>query len=141
MFRKYLNRRTERNEINEQNYEAFDLLADRIKSYIVHLEYEFQKAIDKKIKLNNSAFSMYLSNLMHLKNTLDYELMKYGSDESAKKMEVYQSIVAFIDDCRMLVTNNDFEFDDAPFHLKINESKDISVEEIKRYIHKSLAKD
>ncbi|MEB8123140.1 hypothetical protein NGH46_13540 [Staphylococcus xylosus] len=127
------------NELCEKEYEAFDLLADRIKASIIHIENEFQKSIDKNIELNNSAFSMYLSNLINLKNTLDYELLRNGSDESTKDMEVYKSLEGFIYDCRMLVANNSFEFDETHFERKIKLSQGISSNEIKRYINISLS--
>lgn len=131
----------QKSKLSEKDYEAFDLLAHRIKASIVHIENEFQKSIDKNIELNNSAFSMYLSNLINLKNTLDYELLRNGSDGSTKDMEVYKSLKDFIYDCRMLVTNNSFEFDEVPFSLKISESQDISSNEIKRYINISLSSE
>lgn len=129
----------QKSKLSENDYEAFDLLAHRIKANIVHIENEFQKSIDKNIKLNNSAFSMYLSNLINLKNTLDYELLRNGSDESTKDMEVYKSLEDFIYDCRMLVTNNSFEFDETSFERNIRQSQGISGNEIKRYINISLS--
>lgn len=82
---------------------------------------------------------MYLSNLINLKNTLDYELLRNGSDESTKDMEVYKSLEDFIYDCRMLVTNNSFEFDETSFERNIRQSQGISGNEIKRYINISLS--
>ena len=123
----------------KKSYEALELLANRIKSSIVDLELEFQKSIDKKINLNEVTFTMYLSTLINLKNILDYELLKYGGNESACDMEVYKSLESFIYDCRMLVTNNRFEFYRTPFSLKIYECHTISTNDIKHYIHVSLA--
>lgn len=139
MFKKKNNQLQQSNELCEKDYEAFDLLADRIKGNIVHVEMEFQKSIDKNIELNKSAFSMYLSNLINIKNILDYELLRNGSDESTKDMEVYKSLKGFIYDCRMLVANNSFEFDETSFERKIRQSQGISSNEIKRYINISLS--
>lgn len=125
-------------ELCEKDYEAFDFLAERIKDSIRHIENEFQKSIDEKTELNYSAFSLYLSSLINLKNTLDYELLRNDSDESTKDMEVYKSIKNFIEDCRMLVTNNSFEFDEALFNNLV-ENQNISSNEIKRYILISLS--
>lgn len=139
MFKKNKKQLLQSHELCEKNYEAFDLLADRIRASIVHIENEFQKSIDKKIILNKSAFSMYLSNLINLKNTLDYELLKYGSNGSTKNRKVYKPLEDFIYNCRMIVTNNSFEFDEANFSQKISESQDISNNEMKRYINISLS--
>lgn len=139
MFKKNNTQLHQSTELSEANYEAFDLLAERIKTNISYIEYEFQKSIDKEIELNKSAFSMYLSTLISLKNTLDYEITKYGNNRSENDMEIYKSLEDFIEGCRMLVTNNSFEFNEASFSLKISESQGISTNEIKRYIFNSLA--
>lgn len=39
----------QKSKLSENDYEAFDLLAHRIKANIVHIENEFQKSIDKNI--------------------------------------------------------------------------------------------
>ena len=135
MFKKKNKQLKESNELCEKNYEAFDLLAHRIKENIGYIENEFVKSIDKKRELSKSAFSMYLGNLIDLKNTLDYELLRYGSDESTKDREVYKSLKEFIYDCRMLVANNNFEFDEVYFEQKIRDSHGISENELKIYIN------
>lgn len=139
MFKKVNKQLKQKSKLSEKDYEAFDLLAQRIKENITHIENEFKKSIDKNIELNKSAFSMYLGNLINLKNTLDYELLRNGSDESTKDMKIYKSLTYFIYDCRMLVTNNSFECDEASFSHIISEGQGISINEIQRYNFQSLA--
>ncbi|MGW8041253.1 hypothetical protein ACWEX2_13605 [Staphylococcus xylosus] len=122
------------NELSESNFKAFDLLAQRISENVVHIENEFQKAIDKKTSINKSAFSVYVSNLINLKNLLDYELLRYGSTEIESEMEVYRTLEELVEDCRMLITNNTFDLDETYFSLKINITQSISNSEIKRFI-------
>ena len=140
MFKKKNNQLKESDELCEKNYEAFDLLADRIKENIIYIENELGKAIEEKAELNISAFSMYLGNLTNLKDTLDYELLRYGSDESTKDMKIYDSLKWFIYHCRILVANNNFEFNGSIFRQRLNESKGITRNELKRYIYNSLDK-
>lgn len=128
-------------ELDGSSYEALDLLAARIKSNVEHIHIQLQISIDKGTNLNVAAFSMYLGNLINLKNKLDYELKRYGSTGRGNKMEVYQSLKGLIHDCRMLVTNNNFQFDKAHFNILIKTGESITTNELKRYIHNSLAKE
>lgn len=123
----------------DSDYEALDLLAERIKSNIEHIYIQLQISIDKKECINASAFSMYLGTLISLKNKLDFELTRYGSTGEENTMEVYQSLKALIHDCRMLVTNNNFNFDKAHFNRLIKTGESIKTNELKWYIHNSLA--
>jgi hypothetical protein len=138
LFKKNKGQKKQNIDLCESNFNAFDLLAERIKENVVNIENEFQKAIDEKTSINKSAFSMYVSNLINLKNQLDYELLKYGSTKSEKDMEIYNTLEELILECRMLITNNSFDFDETYFSLKIYTTQSISSGEIKRYIFNSL---
>lgn len=127
-----------RNEVCETNYEAFDLLANRIGDNLVHIENELQKAIENETSVNKSAFSMYIGILINLKNTLDYELTRYGSTGSENNMEVYKTLEDFVSDSRVFITNDNFDFDKNSLSVMINNTQSISADEIKRYIFNSL---
>ena len=122
------------NELGESNFKAFDVLAERIKENVVHIDNEFQKAIDKKTSINKSAFTLYVSSLINFKNLLDYELLRYGSTEKENEMEVYRTLEELVENCRMLITNNSFDFDEAYFSSQIDTIQSISSSEIKRFI-------
>lgn len=122
------------NELCESNFKAFDVLAERIKENVVHIDNEFQKAIDKKTSINKSAFTLYVSSLINFKNLLDYELLRYGSTEKENEMEVYRTLEELVENCRMLITNNSFDFDEAYFSSQIDTIQSISSSEIKRFI-------
>lgn len=139
LFKKNKGQLKQNNELCESNFKAFDLLAERIRENVIHIENEFQKAIDKKTSINKSAFSVYVSNLINLKNHLDYELLRYGSAGKEKnRMDVYRTLEELVEDCRMLITNNSFDFDENYFSLKIYTTQSISTSEMKRYISNSL---
>ena len=95
---------------------------------------EFQKAIDKKTSINKSAFTLYVSSLINFKNLLDYELLRYGSTEKENEMEVYRTLEELVENCRMLITNNSFDLDEAYFSSQIDTIQSISSSEIKRFI-------
>ncbi|HCY7045351.1 TPA: hypothetical protein O1375_002470 [Staphylococcus aureus] len=135
---KNLLKKSNKIEMNDSSYEALDLLAEQMKINIEHLYIQLQIAIDKETSINAIAFSMYLGNLINLKNKLDYELKKYGSTSSENEMEVYKNLEGLIHDCRMLVTNNNFQFDKAQFDLLITTGESITTNELKRYVHNSL---
>ena len=139
LFKKNKGQLKQNNELCESNFKAFDLLAERIRENVIHIENEFQKAIDKKTSINKSAFSVYVSNLINLKNHLDYELFRYGSaGKENNRMDVYRTLEELVEDCRMLITNNSFDFDENYFRLKIYTTQSISTSEMKRYISNSL---
>lgn len=135
---KNLLKKSNKIEMNDSSYEALDLLAEQMKINIEHLYIQLQIAIDKETSINATAFSMYLGNLINLKNKLDYELKKYGSTSSENEMEVYKNLEGLIHDCRILVTNNNFQFDKAQFDLLITTGESITTNELKRYVHNSL---
>src|SRR5699024_1213687 len=125
-------------EVYDANFKAFEVLSEGIRKNAMHIENEFQKAIDKESSLNKSAFSMYVGILINLKNTLDYELLRYGSTESENDILVYKTLEYFIDECRMIITNDNFDFNETYFNLKISQAQKISVNELKRYIFNSI---
>ncbi|WP_204178000.1 MULTISPECIES: hypothetical protein [unclassified Staphylococcus] len=134
LFKKNKGQLKQNNELCESNFKAFDLLAERIRENIVHIENEFQKAIDKKTSINKSAFTLYVSSLINFKNLLDYELLRYGSTEKENEMEVYRTLEELVENCRMLITNNSFDLDEAYFSSQIDTIQSISSSEIKRFI-------
>ncbi|MDN8954854.1 hypothetical protein Q0P12_14160, partial [Staphylococcus aureus] len=88
-----------------------------------------------------TAFSMYVSVLINLKDELDYELLKYGSTESEKSMEIYQSLEEIIEECRLLITNDTFNYDETDFQHKVRYIESLSTDELKRYIFNSLVQE
>ncbi|MCT2553875.1 MULTISPECIES: hypothetical protein [Staphylococcus] len=125
--------------LNKSDYAALDLLAAQIKNSVVDLCNQLEISLYKEKDLNAAAFSMYVGNLINLKNSLDYELKKYGSSDSKNKMEVYEDLVGLIHDCRMRVINNDFRLEKDSFNILILTGRSISTNELKRYIWNSLA--
>lgn len=139
MFRKNKKKSNQNDHLSKSNSEALDFLARRIKHNINHLEYQFQISLDKNQELRKPAFTMYLTSLINLKDSLDYEILKYGGNQDLKDMKVYQSLEELIETCRMLVTNNSFELEETVFHLKILQCQRITVQQIIDYIYHSLA--
>lgn len=134
LFKKNKGQLKQNNELCESNFKAFDLLAERIRKNVVHIENEFQEAIDKKTSINKSAFTLYVSSLINFKNLLDYELLRYCSTEKENEMEVYRALEELVEKCRMLITNNSFDLDEAYFSSQIDTIQSISSNEIKRFI-------
>jgi hypothetical protein len=125
----------------DAKYRALDFLAKRIKKKLLHLyKNELEQSLQKK-SLNKTAFSMYVSVLINLKDELDYELLKYGSTESEKSMEIYQSLEEIIEECRLLITNDTFNYDETDFQHKVRYIESLSTDELKRYIFNSLVQE
>ena len=103
----------------DAKYRALDFLAKRIKQSTIYIKNELEQSLQKKTSLNKTAFSMYVSVLINLKDELDYELLKYGSTESEKSMEIYQSLEEIIEECRLLITNDTFNYDETDFQLQV----------------------
>ena len=49
-------------------------------------------------------------------------------------MDVYRTLEELVENCRMLITNNSFYFDEAYFSSQIDTIQSISSSEIKRFI-------
>ncbi|HEA4189495.1 hypothetical protein PQ693_13900, partial [Staphylococcus aureus] len=118
----------------DAKYRALDFLAKRIKQSTIYIKNELEQSLQKKTSLNKTAFSMYVSVLINLKDELDYELLKYGSTESEKSMEIYQSLEEIIEECRLLITNDTFNYDETDFQHKVRYIESLSTDELKRYI-------
>ncbi|AXS25550.1 MULTISPECIES: hypothetical protein [Staphylococcus] len=125
----------------DAKYRALDFLAKRIKQSTIYIKNELEQSLQKKTSLNKTAFSMYVSVLINLKDELDYELLKYGSTESEKSMEIYQSLEEIIEECRLLITNDTFNYDETDFQHKVRYIESLSTDELKRYIFNSLVQE
>ncbi|WP_210124734.1 MULTISPECIES: hypothetical protein [unclassified Staphylococcus] len=125
----------------DAKYRALDFLAKRIKQSTIYIKNELEQSLQKKTSLNKTAFSMYESVLINLKDELDYELLKYGSTESEKSMEIYQSLEEIIEECRLLITNDTFNYDETDFQHKVRYIESLSTDELKRYIFNSLVQE
>lgn len=115
----------------DAKYRALDFLAKRIKQSTIYIKNELEQSLQKKTSLNKTAFSMYVSVLINLKDELDYELLKYGSTESEKSMEIYQSLEEIIEECRLLITNDTFNYDETDFQHKVRYIESLSTDELK----------